>query len=591
MDRGRCVFDLAVAFCCFSIPVTGFAQSYAPQPARLAVKAAKTTVPVGSKGQILVTFLDRKYQATSNDVPRVIELSQDAKMSSGSVEMPHSVEALPGQKEVQIEFTARKPGRVLIRAASKGLEPGSALLTATPSKAAHGSWPPSVWAQESPKVEIIPDGVASQVPANGTSSIGFFVTLDASSPSETQVRVDCAPQCVLLYDGANTRLAAGSLVITLPPAEQTSSAIRACAYQPGSVTISARAMPQGQASTVPLTFVEPQPASLVFEEQPLSIPLATQSVPLMLHLADQDNIALSRFTGSWHVSVGPAGDAAAVQVQPAQFILSGQTPARGVLLTVNGLPIADELHVFARDDDGSLRAADKKLGFESIVGRLAVLAPAEVNRHTPTNVEVQFLLKDQDREAATEFPRTVTFFTDRGKFDPESVTVQKGENRASSVFTGDDYGMVSEFRVSTWGVDVVKKQLLVVMALSALAAIALGSGAIGGLIRFFYYREGSWDLWPTRKAKGWNPGMIGNAAFCGVFGVVLLLMCRTGLHQILDSQHLTGDLVHTPSGGFLLGIAGGFVGVGVLELLARTLGLADVLARREKTKVKGAPAG
>jgi hypothetical protein len=41
-------------------------------------------------------------------------------------------------------------------------------------------------------------------------------------------------------------------------------------------------------------------------------------------------------------------------------------------------------------------------------------------------------------------------------------------------------------------------------------------------------------------ATGWNPGLVGNAAFSAVFGVVLFLMTKYGLIQpIFDLQQST----------------------------------------------------
>src|SRR5262245_29561652 len=90
-----------------SVPTSAVAQTFAPEPMRLAVRVARTPVTVGMKGQLMVTFLDRKYQATTNDAKRIVEL--EAK-PPGMVEIPQSVEALPGQGEVPVAFTARKPG-------------------------------------------------------------------------------------------------------------------------------------------------------------------------------------------------------------------------------------------------------------------------------------------------------------------------------------------------------------------------------------------------------------------------------------------------------------------------------------------------
>ncbi len=588
---------LTICFC-FSIFIGGIdptisaaLQGFAPQPMRLAVSAAKNTVPVGGKGQLTITFLDTRYHPTANDVRRVIEIRPETTPSTGEVKLPQSIEAMPGQWELTVEFLALKTGRVIIRATSKGLATASVLLKVQPRVSSSRSPMPEAWAADAPRLEIVPTA-SGGVPANGISRIGFYIAMDRPSPSETRVRIESHPSCVLLYEGANTRPNEGTLIIVLPPNEENSLEVKARAYQAGGVTISAQALPDGQRTEGSLRFDAPVPTSLSFEEDPLSIPASAAGVPLMVHVADQDSIRMGQFQGSWNVTVSPSGNAEAVHIQPGTFQLSPQSPARAVFLSVANLPYTEELQIYALTDNGSLRGAMKRLGFQSVVGGLKVILPPEINSNVPTEVKALFLNKDLKQEASADFQRRVTFLSDRGKFTPDSVLVENGENHATSMFVARETGQKAEIRISTRGVEVATVEVLIVMALWLLVLIAMGSGAVGGLARFFYYHEESWDIWPKKAAKGWNPGLVGNAAFCGVFGVVALLMGRYGLVQPLDPQHnysLSVNLVYTPAGGFLWGIAGGFAGIGVLHLLADKLGLADALQRRAKQKPNPVP--
>jgi hypothetical protein len=220
-----------------------------------------------------------------------------------------------------------------------------------------------------------------------------------------------------------------------------------------------------------------------------------------------------------------------------------------------------------------------------------VIIPAEVNSKARIPVTALLLKKDRDQEAATEFRRIVTFHADMGKFEPESVIVESGGTEARTIFVSDSAGQRPEIRVSTRGVDIFSARVLVVTALWVMVLSALGAGVIGGLARFFYYSGVSWDILPRKSGKTWNPGLAGNAAFCGVFGAVAFLMAVYSLHP-LDPSHgaSASSLVHTSQGAFLLGIAGGFIGVGILEILANKLGLADSLQRRETLASKKAAA-
>lgn len=562
-------------------PATLAAQVFAAKPMRLAVKAVQTTLPVGSKGQFWITFLDRKYQTTANDTKRRIEIKPDP-MSSGTIEISQTVEAFPGQREVPVVFTPKKPGRVLIHISSQGLVSSSVLFTIAGAKKSAASLLPTSWAQDAPKLGFYV--LKDQVPANGTSSVRFLVTLDRSYPTQTEVQMESDPRCTLLYAGENRRHSNSSLTIVIRPQEETSLEVRAQTSQPGAVQISAHALPQGPSSETTFTFIAPRPASLDFDEMPLSIPLSGEAI-LRIHVADQDNISVKPRSGSWNVSFKPSGNAGTIQLEPDRVVLSGQTPMREVFIRATAIPLNEKLVVYASTEDGSLQTAEKELGFDTRIGQLNVIAPTEVNLGASTKVTVQFLLKDQPREAATEFQRQVEFDSDRGSFEPDKVIVNKGETSASSVFVGHQLGQAN-LHISTLGVDVVERPVLISVALGQLVLIALAAGTIGGLVRFFYYREQSWDILPQKTSRGWNPGLVGNAAFSGVFGVVMLLMVRYGLVQLaLEQQNLgasTVSLVHTTGGAFLLGIAGGFAGVAVLELLAKRLGLADALVLREK---------
>ncbi len=565
---------LVIGLC--AIP-SAFCQAYAPQPLRLQVRMVRNTIPPGAQSTLTVTFLDRNYKPTSNDAARAIELQPEI---PGIVDVRRNVQAMPGQREVNVPFAGLKRGRVLIRVLSKDLEGAAVLVTVVPSRASSGFLLPSVFAASAPNAEIVVTGVHS-VPANGKSLSPFVVTLDQVSSAETQVRIDSSPACVLLYSGRNTRPANGSLIVIVPPGEQSSLDVQAQTTHPGSVTISARVL-GGRSTQTALTFEEPRPVSLAFDDNPASIPVGAQNVLLRLQVADQDNIPLPRLAGAWTVSMRSSADAEAIHLTPNPLVLSSQVPQAYVLLSVSEQPSAGELDLFATVESEPLRAAEKRLGFQSSVARLNLIVPREVNRNVRTPVTALFLKKEIDQEAATEFRRTVTFHADSGKFDPESVVVESGATEANTVFVAQQSGVRPAIRVSTRGVDVFSIQLFVVTALWILVLVALGGGMIGGLARFFYYSGESWDILPRKTGDCWNPGLVGNAVFCAVFGVVALLMAEYSLHP-LDPEHslaFTDSLLHTTSGAFLQGIAGGFTGVGILELLADKLGLADALQRR-----------
>jgi hypothetical protein len=231
----------------------------------------------------------------------------------------------------------------------------------------------------------------------------------------------------------------------------------------------ARALPRGPSSETTSTFIAPQPVSLAFEEMPLSIPLSGEA-PLRIHVADQDNILVRPLSGSWNVSLKLSGNAEAIQLEPDRVVLSWQTPMREVFLRMIGMPVNEELLVYARTEDGSLRTAEKNLGFESNVGQIKLIMPLLVIRGAPTDVKAQFLFKGQEHEAASEFQRKVSFFSDNGNFEPEEKRVEKGATYAASVFVAHQSGQAN-LRIATSGVDVVQHQVLIVVALGLLCRL------------------------------------------------------------------------------------------------------------------------
>lgn len=353
-----CVPVVVIGLC--AIP-SAFGQLYSPPPLRLQAKTPRTTIPPGAQSTLTVSFLDRNYRPTANDSGRKIELQPQ---TAGIVNVRRSIEAMPGQREVNVRFVGLKTGRVLIRVLSKDLDPAAVLVTIAASKSSSGFLLPHVLAAGTPNAEIVVTGVRS-IPANGKSLSPFVATLDQVSATATQVRIDSTPPCVLLYSGRNTRPANGSLIVMIPPGEQSSLEVQAQTTHPGAVTISARVLPGGRPAQTTLDFEEPRPVSLAFDDNPASISVGAQNVPLRLQVADQDNIPLPRLRGKWTVSVHSSGNAEAIHLDPNPLTLSPQVSQSYVLLSVSDRLLAEELDLVATVEHEPLRAAEKHLGFQS----------------------------------------------------------------------------------------------------------------------------------------------------------------------------------------------------------------------------------
>jgi hypothetical protein len=110
----------------------------------------------------------------------------------------------------------------------------------------------------------------------------------------------------------------------------------------------------------------------------------------------------------------------------------------------------------------------------------------------------------------------------------------------------------------------VEKQVQVLAARSALILLAMAAGMLGGLARLVY-RERQVDFLPHRVNGHLQRGIALDACFSGLFGILLLLLGDMGLlHQFADQ--LERDEIRV---AFLLGIAGGFSGIVVLQSLSK----------------------
>jgi len=109
-----------------------------------------------------------------------------------------------------------------------------------------------------------------------------------------------------------------------------------------------------------------------------------------------------------------------------------------------------------------------------------------------------------------------------------------------------------------------EKQFQVLPTNWALLLVATAAGMLGGLARLFY-REREAQFLPRRVNGHLQRGLLLDASFSGLFGVILFLMVDLGLlHQFADQlEHNETRLA------FLIAVAGGFAGVLVLQSMSK----------------------
>jgi hypothetical protein len=109
-----------------------------------------------------------------------------------------------------------------------------------------------------------------------------------------------------------------------------------------------------------------------------------------------------------------------------------------------------------------------------------------------------------------------------------------------------------------------EKQFQVLAARWAVVLLAIAAGLLGGLARWFY-RERETDFLPHRVDGRLKRGLILDACFSGLFGVILFLLVDVGLlHQF--AEQLEHDETRV---AFLLGVSGGFAGILVLQSMSK----------------------
>ena len=106
----------------------------------------------------------------------------------------------------------------------------------------------------------------------------------------------------------------------------------------------------------------------------------------------------------------------------------------------------------------------------------------------------------------------------------------------------------------------------------ALIALALLGGFCGGLARHVYVVR-SPRILPSRMTDRLEPGLVGNALFSALSGLVLFKGIDLGIVHLVAG----GDAAHESAAlGFVLGVVGGYAGVLVFETIAKRVVRANV---------------
>lgn len=186
-------------------------------------------------------------------------------------------------------------------------------------------------------------------------------------------------------------------------------------------------------------------------------------------------------------------------------------------------------------------------------------------------LEVQLLDRDGVPLQALDGPRVIELESDSGaqQFEPQRITLSPAKLRGDASLHLPGMRLGGTLKVFARSENVAHGEALlhVRAAAWALLLMAATGGFLGGLARHVY-RVKTPHIWPRRTRGRLEAGLLGNALFSALSGVVLFQAIELGVMPVLASRaaaHGSATLA------FVLGVAGGFAGVVVFEALTERL--------------------
>ena len=539
----------------------------ASPPLRLRLKAERHTVAVGGTVRLTLEFQDRYYKPVANDRQRIVTLEQapvKGRAGRGKIS-PQRVTVEGGVSSFsEIRFEGLEPGRVLIRALSEGLTPAQTLLSVVPRQRSWLGelWDTSVYAQEPIALEIFPDEFG-ELPANGKTPAEFFVILvaDPEPGQKVRVRFQASPG-KLRYQGEEQPV----FIETLDLENFQTKEISLLSSTPGTVRVSARALPDGPSVEVEVKFVPPKPDAITFEFDSPEIPSNLTEVPVTVKLVDDAKFPLNVLKTIYRIALSCSNDPEAVQFTPPIVALGPDQAVARATLEFNRFP-GLEVQLLAKDEAGKLGPGQQTLRLQRLIHGLQVSGRKAVHRRSQGNQLTLHLVDEKGDHQKADQRRTIFLQAERGKLEPKTVEIPKGEEHAEVEYQAPDTVGMDTVRIESTGLEAGVLEIRVVTAITVLLFFAGLGGLFGGVTRQVY-KTGVRRILP-RWVKGYlQLGLLGNALFSLVFGVIFYQAVKLGLVQAIQGL-FAGDNYHLEhrSVAFFFGVLGGFAGVVLLDWL------------------------
>ena len=565
----RILFGIGMALVCLSIGLPAGAE----EPARrLKLKIQKRTLKVGERTQLTVEFLDRSYQKVPNDRKRELELTQVSSAAGGGVGeiSPARLTVNRGAQSATAAFIAGKPGRLMIRVTSPGLSLAQVpvIIVRQQGVLLPGSLLLSVHAQPEIAVVIVREGVGP-IPANNMTPAKLWIIVEAGEVMANEVlhiRVRAFPDGArFLYQGEQSPFAE----IRLDEGNLASDEILVFSLTQGTLRVVAQLQPQGPRGELELEFELPQPEGIIFLHEHVTIPSNQSEVPLLVKLADRDEQPITALDRQVQIHLSSPTDPEILDFDPPSVDLTPQRPFGRSTLRLNALPSGGDILLRARDAGGQLSVGRKIITLESPIRAVVVDGPSEVNRGGKEISLRVHLRGEEDQHLAADWDRRIMISADLGKVIPTEVVIPRGQEHTNVTYQSS--GSVGEATVSaeSRGIASGTWKVTVVTAAYVLVLFAGLGGVLGGLSRRILV-VGVTEIWPRWRQGRLEIGLVGNALFSFLFGLVLFQAIKLGVVAVPDSLAPSGNFyAGTRTFAFFFGVLGGFGGTIVLARLLR----------------------
>ena len=550
----------------------GLPAHAAEPPMRLQLNIGKMTLNVGERVQIKVEFLDRSYLKVPNDRQRVLELTQVSSAGGGAGDIsPAQLTVNRGAQYAVATFTARRPGRVRVRVTSTGLSPSQVPVVIRPQQITLlPEWLlSSVHAQPEITVDIERDG-SGPIPANNKSPARLWFIIEAGElipDKELRIQVRAFPAGArFLYRGeqrpfAEVRVAEGDLT--------SDEVLLVYSHTQGTLRVVAQLQPQGSRSELELEFELPQHKRIIFQQEHETIKSTQIEMPLTVKLADSDKQLITALDDNVQINLISTTDPDILVFDPQILVLTPEAPFGKSTLQLNALPSGSEILLQALDTEGQLTVGKKTITIESPIRAVDVKGPSKVNRGGKEISLTVSLQGEGDIPLAADWDRKIMISADSGKVFPPEVVIPRGQEQANVTYQSSD--SVGEVTVSakSRGIESGTWKVSVVTAAYVLVLFAGLGGVLGGLSRRILV-VGVTEIWPKWRQGRLEIGLVGNALFSFLFGLVLFQGVKLGVVAGLDSLGGSeGFYAGTRTFAFFFGVLGGFGGTFVLHRLLR----------------------